>query len=225
MQPVVGLDDFKRAVAGRARQAQMVHRGVVHAHHQADAAGLFRGQPFVVGWGTGTECAGAKVEASTLLPGISQVGEEAQKEAGEEEETNPFVGEWLCEKASIYIDEQDGTFDVFIMWDVSDTEEDIWEYSCKLDAETGVLTGEGKKSHEVIDGEGEVVSSEEVYTDGSATFALEDGALIWDDAKEAVAQGMRFERGEEDELLEEYDEIDETEDAEDEETEDEASAN
>lgn len=156
--------------------------------------------------------------------GTKETGEEAQKEAGEEEETNPFVGEWLCEKASIYIDEQDGTFDVFIMWDVSDTEEDIWEYSCKLDAETGVLTGEGKKSHEVIDGEGEVVSSEEVYTDGSATFALEDGALIWDDAKEAVAQGMRFERGEEDELLEEYDEIDETADAEDEETEEEASA-
>lgn len=157
--------------------------------------------------------------------GTEETGEEAQKQAGEEEETNPFVGEWLCEKASIYIDEQDGTFDVFIMWDVSDTEEDIWEYSCKLDAETGVLTGEGKKSHEVIDGEGEVVSSEEVYTDGSATFALEDGALIWDDAKEAVAQGMRFERGEEDELLEEYDEIDETVDAEDEETEDEASSN
>lgn len=156
--------------------------------------------------------------------GTEETGEEAQKQAGEEEETNPFVGEWLCEKASIYIDEQDGTFDVFIMWDVSDTEEDIWEYTCTLDAETGVLTGEGKKSHEVIDGEGEVVSSEEVYTDGSATFALEDGALIWDDAKEAVAQGMRFERGEEDELLEEYDEIDETVDAEDEETEDEASA-
>ena len=156
--------------------------------------------------------------------GTKETGEEAQKEAGEEAETSPFVGEWLCEQASIYIDEQDGTFDVFIMWDVSDTEEDIWEYSCKLDAETGVLTGEGKKSHEVIDGEGEVVSSEEVYTDGSATFALEDGALIWDDAKEAVAQGMRFERGEEDELLEEYDEIDETADAEDEDTEDEASA-
>jgi hypothetical protein len=156
--------------------------------------------------------------------GTKETGEEAQKEAGEEEETNPFVGEWLCEKASIYIDEQDGAFDVFIMWDVSDTEEDIWEYTCTLDAETGALTGEGKKSHEVIDGEGEVVSSEEVYTDGSATFALEDGALIWDDAKEAVAQGMRFERGEEDELLEEYDEIDETVDAEDEETEEEASA-
>ena len=156
--------------------------------------------------------------------GTKETGEEAQKEAGEEAETNPFVGEWLCEKASIYIDEQDGAFDVFIMWDVSDTEEDIWEYTCTLDAETGALTGEGKKSHEVIDGEGEVVSSEEVYTDGSATFALEDGALIWDDAKEAVAQGMRFERGEEDELLEEYDEIDETVDAEDEETEEEASA-
>ena len=150
--------------------------------------------------------------------------EDTEEEDMVEKEANPFVGEWLCDNASIYIDEEDGVFDVFIMWDTSDTEQDIWEYTCTLDAETGVLTGEGKKSHEVIDGEGEVVSSEEVYTDGTATFALEDGTLIWDDAKEAVAQGMRFERGEEDELLEEYDEIDETADAEDEETEEEASA-
>lgn len=125
--------------------------------------------------------------------------EEADTE--EEEEANPFVGEWLCDNASIYIDEEDGVFDVFIMWDTSDTEQDIWEYTCTLDAETGVLKGEGKKSHETIDDEGEAVSSEEIYTDGSATFTLEDNTLIWDDAKEDVAQGMRFERGAEDEEL------------------------
>lgn len=147
--------------------------------------------------------------------------EESEEDAEEEAETSPFVGEWLCDDASIYIDEEDGVFDIYIMWIINDTEEDIWEYTCTLDAQTGALTGEGKKSHEVIDEEGEIVSNEEIYTDGSATFALEDGALIWADAKEDVAQGMRFERGEEDELLEEYDEIDETEDEADEEEEDE----
>lgn len=147
--------------------------------------------------------------------------EEAVEDAGEEAEISPFVGEWLCENASIYIDEGDGAFDIYIMWDISEKETDIWEYKCTLDAQTGVLTGEGKKSHEVIDEEGEIVSNEEIYTDGSATFALEDDALIWTDAKEDIAQGMRFVRGEEDELLEEYDELDEAEEAEDEKAEDE----
>lgn len=121
--------------------------------------------------------------------------------AEEEEEANPFVGEWLCDNALIFIDEEDGVYDVFIMWDTSDTEQDIWEYTCTLDAETGVLTGKGRKSHETIGEEGETVSSDEIYTDGSATFTLEDHILIWDDAMEDVAQGMRFERGAEDEEL------------------------
>ena len=150
--------------------------------------------------------------------GTKETGEEAQKEAGEEAETNPFVGEWLCEKASIYIDEQDGAFDVFIMWDTSDTEQDIWEYTCTLDAETGALTGEGKKSHETIGYEGEDVSSVDIYTDGSATFTLEDNVLIWDDAKEHVAQGMRFERSAEDEELIDVEIQEEVEEDEDEET-------
>ena len=127
--------------------------------------------------------------------------EDTEEEDMVEKEANPFVGEWLCDNASIYIDEEDGVFDVFIMWDTSDTEQDIWEYTCTLDAETGVLTGEGKKSHETIGDEGEVVSSEEIYADGAATFILEDNILIWDDANENVAQGMRFERGAEDEKL------------------------
>ena len=128
-------------------------------------------------------------------------GTEDTEEEDVVEVANPYVGEWLCENAAIYIDEEDGVFDVFIMWDTSDTEQDIWEYTCTLDAVTGVLTGEGKKSHDTIDDESEEISSEEIYIDGSATFTLEDNALIWNDAKEDVAQGMRFERSAEDEEL------------------------
>ena len=32
------------------------------------------------------------------------------------------------------------------------------------------------------------------YTDGSATFTIEGDRLLWNDAKEDAAQGMRFER-------------------------------
>ena len=128
-------------------------------------------------------------------------GTEDTEEEDVVEVANPYVGEWLCENAAIYIDEEDGVFDVFIMWDTSDTEQDIWEYTCTLDAVTGALTGEGKKSRETIGYEGEDISSVDIYTDGSATFTLENNVLIWDDAKEHVAQGMRFERSAEDEEL------------------------
>ena len=138
-----------------------------------------------------------------------EIEEDATKEAAEEEKASPFVGEWLCENASIFIDEQDGAFNVYILWDISDTEEDIWEYSCTLNNETGVLTGVGKKNHEVSNDEGEVVSAEEIYADGSATFSLDEDALIWADAKEDIAHGLRFERSEEEEPLEEYDEAEE----------------
>ena len=152
----------------------------------------------------------------------TEEAEEVEEAAGEAEEISPFVGEWLCENASIYIDEEDGTFSVYILWDISDTEEDIWEYTCTLDDKTGALTGVGNKIHEVSDEEGEVVSTDEIYVDGAATFTLDDDALIWADAKEDIAQGLRFERGEEEELLEEYDQVDETEDGETEDEEEES---
>ena len=136
-------------------------------------------------------------------------GDEDAEEVGEEEaDVSPFAGEWLCGAASIYIDEHEGGYDVYIMWDTSDTEESIWEYACTLDGATGALTGKGRKTNETYDEEGEVVSSEVQYTDGSATFTLENDVLIWADAKEDVARGMRFERGEIEELLVEVSEED-----------------
>lgn len=132
--------------------------------------------------------------------------EEEEGDGGAEAEDdeasdNPFFGEWLCDPASIYIDVDEGSYSVYIMWDIDDTKESIWEYDCTLDGATGALTGKGRKTNESYDGEGEVVSSEVEYTDGSATFTIEDNALIWADAKEDVAQGMRFERGETEEFL------------------------
>jgi hypothetical protein len=155
---------------------------------------------------------GEEYDVPTDIEYVDDGTEEEAEEEEVEEEVNPFVGDWLCDDAGIYIDKEEEIFNVYILWDVGDAEDDIWEYVCSLDAETGALKGEGQKTHETIDEEGNVVSSEVIYTDGSAIFTLEDDVLIWDDAKENVAEGMRFERGEEEELLVESDELDESED-------------
>lgn len=104
-----------------------------------------------------------------------------------------FVGDWMCERASIYIDEDDGVYNVRVTWGSSAFEEVFWDYTCALDTQ-GALTGVGKKSTETYDDEGNVVARDVEYTDGAATFVLDGDFLLWNDAKEDAAQGMRFER-------------------------------
>lgn len=160
-----------------------------------------------------------------------------QGEAAEEDAVDPFAGAWLCDDASIFIDVLEDGYSVYIMWDISDTEELIWEYTCSLDEETGALVGVGQKTKEICDEEGEVVSTTVEYTDGSATFTKEEytddsvtpaetvDVIIWDDAVDNAAQGMMFKKGEEEEELIEYgdDELDvELEEEADEEAEEEA---
>lgn len=105
-----------------------------------------------------------------------------------------FVGEWMCERATIYIDEDDGVYTVRVTWGASAFERVVWDYSCAFDPAAGALTGRGRKSTETFDDEGNLTATEVEYNDGSATFTIEGDRLLWNDAKEDAAQGMRFER-------------------------------
>ena len=120
-------------------------------------------------------------------------GDDDGDDTGEDDAGDAFVGDWMCERASIYIDEDDGVYTVRVTWGSSAFEEVFWDYSCTLDTQ-GALTGVGKKSTETYDDEGNVVARNVEYTDGAATFVLDGDFLLWNDAKEDAAQGMRFER-------------------------------
>ena len=132
---------------------------------------------------------------------VEALAEETEEEEEEEEEADPFAGAWVCDAASIYIDKEEDAYSVFILWENGENEEGIWEYTCKLDMDIDALVGVGSRTNETSDEEGEVVSSESVYTDGTATFSLDDEALIWKDDVESVAEGMRFERESDEEPL------------------------
>ena len=74
----------------------------------------------------------------------------------------------------------------------------------------------------MFDENDEDLSKEEIYTDGTARFTLEteEDKLTWEDGKEDAAKGMKFERGEIEELTVEVDEeVEEAEDAEEDEKE------
>jgi opacity protein-like surface antigen len=137
-----------------------------------------------------------------MFASLDEVGEESwydnhtdddEEDDGEHTE-NAFVGDWMCDRATIYIDEDDSVYTVHITWGASAFETAVWDYTCTLDPATGALTGTGKQSTETYDENGERVATDVVYNDGAATFTLDGDALLWNDAKEDVAQGMRFQR-------------------------------
>ena len=115
-------------------------------------------------------------------------------EDGDNAVGDPFLGDWMCDRASIYIDEDNGAYTVRVNWGASAFETVVWEYACTLDPATGALTGTGRKSDETYNDDGELLSTNVEYTDGAATFTLDGDALLWADAVEDAAQGMRFQR-------------------------------
>ena len=66
MEAVVALDDFEHAGTLGAVKAEEVHRGEVHAHQRAYAAGLLGHQIVVVEWGSGAERGRPEVEVGFL---------------------------------------------------------------------------------------------------------------------------------------------------------------
>ena len=140
-----------------------------------------------------------------VFASLDEVGEANYWDDADEDEDDddadddlddPFVGEWVCERASIFIDEDDGAYNVHITWGSSAFEEVVWDYNCTLDSATGMLTGMGKKSDETYDENGEFISSREEYDNGIVNFTIDGDTLIWADAVEDAGQGMRFERNE-----------------------------
>lgn len=108
-----------------------------------------------------------------------------------------YVGRWGCDRATIDIaDNEDGSYAVDITWGNSAAEASEWHYTCLYDANAHRLYNvePGTRAEVTYAENGDVASTEVVYEDGEATFAIEDdGRLIWNDMKENAAEGMRFE--------------------------------
>ena len=120
-------------------------------------------------------------------------------EAADYQEAQSYVGRWVCERAAIDItDTGVDTYGVSVVWGNSAFDQTEWHYACLFDINRHLLYSCEPGTKEIVgcdeNGARTVLSTE--YEDGAATFAIdESGMLIWDDAKEHAAEGMRFERG------------------------------
>lgn len=112
----------------------------------------------------------------------------------EEEDDGLFTGEWeYGDDGWISVELHNGVYDAYVEMYKTDDEATYWEYICTMDA-NGMLTGTGMKMDIVFDENGEIVNMTEGFKDGAATFTLEGGNMVWNDAVENAGAGLRFER-------------------------------
>ena len=92
VEAVVDDGDFEQAVALEVGEAEEMHGGVVHAHHELQLVGLARKEHVAMEWGRGAEDALAQVEIVTRLI-VVEVGIEPEEAAEAHEEDEVEVGE------------------------------------------------------------------------------------------------------------------------------------
>ena len=110
-------------------------------------------------------------------------------------EAEAFEGEWMCDRASLTMYWEEAGFRTLITWSSSASEETEWEYYCYYNEEDNTVDSLpfGVRTNNVFNEDGELVSSEEIYTDGEAVFRFDDEKrLIWEDKKENAGDGMLF---------------------------------
>ena len=118
-------------------------------------------------------------------------------------ESEDFVGEWYAGDYELEIVHMLDDYTLFSCivsrYDADGINGERWIYdTCAYDGIGEALTdpGTGMRFTIVLDENGDLVSNEQIYDDGSASFALDDeGRLIWTDFKETPGENeIVFER-------------------------------
>ena len=117
-------------------------------------------------------------------------------------EIEAFIGTWQVDDYTleiVHMDDEYALVNCIVTKDNGDNTGVRWIYdSCSYDNIGGGLSSReiGMKFDIVVDDNGELLSSEEIYNDGAACFWFNDeGKLLWEDFKEmAGEEGVAFER-------------------------------
>ena len=113
-----------------------------------------------------------------------------------------YEGVWVWEAYTLYLERLDDHYCATILAPESPEDITVWVYSAVAydEAAGGLVTvKDGTKTRVLYDENGERLSTEELFADGAASFALtEDNVLVWTDYNEAPGEDtIAFERGRE----------------------------
>lgn len=104
-----------------------------------------------------------------------------------------FLGVWQCDGFTMeIIDNENGTYYVDIVCDAGEEEIYEWTYICDYDAENEMLWCEEGELWDLFFSDGELVSKNCEYGDGSASFYFYDGELVWQDHEDGSEFGFEY---------------------------------
>ena len=111
-----------------------------------------------------------------------------------------YEGTWVSDRISLVIESLDDVIYADVYWAGSAFDTAHWEYVVTYDEVADELNcpETGVKTILTYDENGDVVSSQQEFSDGAASFRLtEDGTLIWTDYKQTPGENQyEFERAE-----------------------------
>jgi hypothetical protein len=134
-----------------------------------------------------------------IVPMLAACGSSQSGEESADDGQNPvmnFVGEYQCDRAHAVV-ECSGYEDAWITidWAGSAAEYAHWDISGRLDPETLTINYFGcAKSHLTYNENGEIVSQEQEYGDGTGTIVFhEDGTFTWHEDQSETGDDLVFE--------------------------------
>ena len=144
-------------------------------------------------------CSSQGSSQSADSSGAPSASASAQDAASSSRGAEAYVGTWVSGRASLEISAVDDHYKCSVTWGASVDESAQWDYEpCLYDGESLTCEGLGVKKDVVYNEDGSVKSSEEEFSDGSASFTIgDDGKLTWIDFKVyPEEEGLVFERAE-----------------------------
>lgn len=146
--------------------------------------------------GDDSEQAASDEQTTAATEAVTEDSEAPAEEDGQNPAMN-FIGNYACDRASVLI-ECDGLtgMKATVSWASSSAEEAKWVMSGTFDAETLLFEyHDCVKTENIYNEDGEVESSEEVFTGGHGFMQFKENplSLTWQEDQEHVADDMVFE--------------------------------
>ena len=104
-----------------------------------------------------------------------------------------YIRVWNNSRCYITVEKQKKNYLVSVRWSSSAMEHTEWTYKCTFDEETASLVCKGGATCvDVKYNESGKAKTKTVYKDGSGSFTISCGTLVWNDEKENAGADMHF---------------------------------
>lgn len=136
-------------------------------------------------WGTSAETEAAINGVATEYVVESKVSatENNYREMSTGIKADDYLGVWNSGKCIVAIEKEEDGYSAHIRWASNAATGGAWNYHCTYDSHSAILVCNGGGIHAEYSPGQDGLIFDEKYNDGSCTFSLREGVLIWHDNK------------------------------------------